>query len=64
MAEFLATPDRAYDKLDRPEQFISKAKRREPPLKVFKLFFKTFLGKPNFSAFKVIVPKVNKSVPS
>jgi hypothetical protein len=62
MAEFLATPGRAYEKLDRPELFVSKTKRKEPPLKVFKLFFKTFVGKPNFSAFKVIIPKVNKTV--
>ena len=58
MAEFLATPARAYEKLDRPEQVISKSKKKEPPLKVFKLFFKTFIGKPNFSAYKVIVPRV------
>jgi len=54
MTELVDTPSRAFEKLARPDL---PRQRREPPLKAFKLFFKYSIGKPNFSAYRVISPK-------
>lgn len=45
--------DRAFEKLDRVSPKVGDKKKREVPLKAFKVFFKVAFDKPNFSAYRV-----------
>jgi hypothetical protein len=47
-------------KLDRPQP--SDKKKKEKPLKAFKLFFESSIGKPNFSRYRVVEPKLSSRV--
>ena len=51
--EVLQLPVRASEKLDRLSPKVGDKKKREVPLKAFKIFFKIAFNKPNFSAYKV-----------
>lgn len=51
--EVLQLPVRASEKLERASPKVGDKKKREVPLKAFKIFFKIAFNKPNFSAYKV-----------